>query len=141
MRNYRDWGVPLGRRFRSLKLWFVIRSYGVARLKQMIQTHIKLAQELAAQIDMEDDFERLAPTPLALVCFRYRPAGVDQKSKLDALNETLVENINFSGAAYLTHTRLRDVYAIRISIGQTTTERRHVEDLWKLIKKTARTMN
>ena len=141
VRNYRDWGVPLGRRFRSLKLWFVIRSYGVARLKQMIQTHIKLAQELAAHIDMEDDFERLAPTPLALVCFRYRPAGVDQKSKLDALNETLVENINFSGAAYLTHTRLSGAYAIRISIGQTTTERRHVEDLWKLIKKTARTMS
>ncbi|PPR18832.1 MAG: L-2,4-diaminobutyrate decarboxylase [Alphaproteobacteria bacterium MarineAlpha9_Bin7] len=140
VRNYRDWSVPLGRRFRSLKLWFVIRSYGVARLRQMIQAHIELAQELAAQIDMEDDFERLAPTPLALVCFRYRPAGVDPKWKLDALNEALVENINLSGAAYLTHTRLRGAYAIRISIGQTTTERRHVEDLWKLIKKTARAL-
>ncbi len=118
----------------------MIRFYGVARLRQMIQAHIELAQELAAQIDMEDDFERLAPTPLALVCFRYRPAGVDPKWKLDALNEALVENINLSGAAYLTHTRLRGAYAIRISIGPTTTERRHVEDLWKLIKKTARAL-
>ena len=140
VRNYRDWGVPLGRRFRALKLWFVIRTYGVNRLRAMIRAHVDLAQTLAALIDMEEDFERLAPTPLALVCFRYRPRSLDPGLELDTLNEKLVAKINSGGKAYLTHTRLAGIYAVRISIGQTTTERRHVEGLWKLIKSTARTM-
>ena len=106
----------------------------------MIRAHVDLAQELAGRIDMEEDFERLAPTPLALVCFRYRPRPLDSGIELDKLNEKLVANINDGGKAYLTHTRLAGIYAVRISIGQTTTERRHVEDLWKLIKNTARTL-
>ena len=106
----------------------------------MIRAHVDLAQTLAALIDMEEDFERLAPTPLALVCFRYRPRSLDPGLELDTLNEKLVGKINSGGKAYLTHTRLAGIYAVRISIGQTTTERRHVEGLWKLIKSTARTM-
>ena len=140
VRNYRDWSVPLGRRFRALKLWFVIRTYGVNRLREMIRAHVDLAQTLAGWIDMEEDFERLAPTPLALVCFRYRPRPLDSGMELDTLNEKLVAKINGGGKAYLTHTRLAGNYAVRISIGQTTTERRHVEDLWNLIKSTARTL-
>ena len=106
----------------------------------MIRAHVDLAQTLAGLIDMEEDFERLAPTPLALVCFRYRPRPLDSGMELDTLNEKLVAKINGGGKAYLTHTRLAGNYAVRISIGQTTTERRHVEDLWNLIKSTARTL-
>ena len=140
VRNYRDCGLPLGRRFRALKLWFVIRTYGVDRLRQMIRAHIDLAHELARLIDSEENFERLAPTPLALVCFRYRPVGVDSGKDLDRMNETIVKTINDGGGAYLSHTRLAGVYTIRISIGQTSTSRQHVQSLWELIKVTARSL-
>ncbi len=139
-RNYRDWGVPLGRRFRALKLWFVLRSYGIEQLRDMVRTHIKYAQELARLIDLERDFECLAPTPLALVCFRYCPQGQRKSKQLDCLNERLVERINSGGGAYITHTRLNGVFTIRISIGQTRTRWCHVEALWDQIKITARKM-
>ena len=140
VRNYRDWGLPLGRRFRALKLWFVIRTYGLDRIRQMIRAHIDLAQDFAALIDAEEDFERLAPTPLALVCFRYRPVEVSSEAELDGINETIVKAINDGGEAYLTHTRLAGAYTMRVSIGQTATRRHHIENLWELIKVTARNL-
>ena len=138
--NYRDWGVPLGRRFRALKLWFVIRSYGIQGLQKLIRGHIAMAERLAAEIAETADFELLAPVPLALICFRYRPEGLDDEDQLDRLNETLVERINDSGAAYLTHTRLAGRYAIRFSIGQTTTAQRHVDTAWQRVRETARAL-
>lgn len=138
VRNYRDWGVPLGRRFRALKLWFVLRSYGIEQLRKMIRTHIDYAQELALEIGAERDFELLAPTPLALVCFRYRPTKVASPVELDSVNERIVKEINDSGAAYLTHTKLNGAYAIRISIGQAGTKQHHVKNLWSRVKQTAR---
>jgi len=138
VRNYRDWGIPLGRRFRALKLWFVIRSYGVSGLRERIRGHIDMAQRLAGEIRESEDFEPMAPTPLALLCLRYHPSGVDDDRRLDELNERLLELVNDTGAAYLTHTRLNDRFAIRFSIGQTMTEWRHVEAAWGLLRSTAR---
>ena len=127
--DFRDWHVPLGRRFRALKLWFVLRRFGATGLRTRIAEHVALAHWFADQVDADDRFERLAPTDLSLVCFAHR-AG-------DDASERLLQAVNASGQAYLTHTRLARRYAIRVSIGQTRTERRHVEDLWDLIRSLA----
>jgi aromatic-L-amino-acid decarboxylase len=127
--DYRDWQVPLGRRFRALKLWFVIRSFGVAGLQARIREHVRLAAEFAAWVDADPRFERAAPTPLNLVCFRH-VAG-------DPVNQQIMDRINASGRAYLTHTRVADKLTLRLSIGQTRTEQRPVEEVWRLLCETA----
>lgn len=127
--DYRDWHIPLGRRFRSLKLWFVIRHYGVEGLRAHVRRHVALAQEFAAWVQAHDRFELAAPAPLNLICFRHR-AG-------DALNQELLNRLNNSGKLYLTHTRLNDRLTLRLSVGQTHTERRHVERAWQQIQDTA----
>ena len=136
--DYRDWGIALGRRFRALKLWFVIRSYGVEGLRALVRRHVELAQELAAAIGDAADFEVVVPPRLALLCFRYRPSEVGDPGALDALNERLLRMLNDSGRVYLTQTRVRGAYAIRFCVGQTATERRHVEAAWAFIRETAR---
>jgi aromatic-L-amino-acid decarboxylase len=138
--DYRDWSVQLGRRFRALKLWFVIRAYGVAELRRMIAAHIDLAREAAEWIEAAADFELLAPRSLALLNFRYHPRDVDEPAVLDRLNERLLEALNDSGRLYLTQNRVRGTFAIRFSIGQTTTARRHVEAAWRRIQDTARAL-
>ncbi|MCU0371557.1 MAG: pyridoxal-dependent decarboxylase, partial [Bacteroidales bacterium] len=132
--DYCDWGVPLGRRFRALKLWFVIRSYGVDALKEKLRYHISLAKELAERIDHEDGFELMAPVTLNLVCFRYRPKGIDDEKELNRINAMLLKKINKTGRAYLSHTTLNGKYIIRMVIGQTEVERKHVEEAWRLIR-------
>jgi aromatic-L-amino-acid/L-tryptophan decarboxylase len=139
--DYRDWSVPLGRRFRALKLWFVIRSYGVAELRRMVAAHIELARELEQWIEAAPDFELLAPRSLALLNFRYHPAGGVDAVELDRLNERLLERLNDSGELYLTQNRVRGTYAIRFSIGQTATRRQHVEAAWRKIQETARSLS
>jgi aromatic-L-amino-acid/L-tryptophan decarboxylase len=134
--NYRDWGIQLGRRFRALKLWFVIRSYGIEGLRAIIRRHVALAGELAAWVDAAPDFERMAPVPFGLVCFRHRPPGVAEE-ELDRLNERLLAAVNATGRVFMTHTRLGGRYAIRLVIGQRATERRHVEEAWGLIREAA----
>jgi aromatic-L-amino-acid decarboxylase len=136
--NYRDWGVQLGRRFRALKLWFVIRSYGVSGLQEKIQAHINMAHELAERIDAEPDFELLAPVPLNTICFRYVPNGITDQEKLNTINAELLARLNESGKLYLTHTKLNGDYTLRFVIGQTRVEQRHVDAGWELIKETAR---
>ena len=138
--DYRDWGVALGRRFRALKLWCVIRSYGVEGLRSLVRRHVALAAELAGAIGMEEDFEVVVPPRLALLCFRYRPREVEEPAALDALNERLLRALNDSGRLYLTQTRVRGAYVLRLCVGQTTTERRHVEGAWDFIRDTARTL-
>jgi aromatic-L-amino-acid decarboxylase len=138
--DYRDWSVQLGRRFRALKLWFVIRAYGVRRLREMVAAHIDMARELEEAIAVAPDFELMAPRSLALINFRYRPQGLDAPEALDRINERLLEAINDGGATYLTQNRVHGRYSIRISIGQTTTERRHVQAAWRLIQDTARSL-
>jgi len=138
--NYRDWGIPLGRRFRALKLWFVLRHYGAEGLRQRLAAHLAWARELAGQVAAEPGFERLTPASLALFCFRARPAGIDEPAALDAFNQELLERINDSGRAYLTHTRVRGAYAIRFVVGQTSTTRDDVQATWTLIRETARAL-
>ena len=136
--DYRDWGIALGRRFRALKLWFVIRSYGVEGLRAIVRRHVALAGELAAAIDAEEDFELVVAPRLALLCFRYRPSGVEDAAALDELNERLLRALNDSGRLYLTQTRVAGAYVIRFCVGQTTTERRHVDAAWAAIREVAR---
>jgi aromatic-L-amino-acid/L-tryptophan decarboxylase len=138
--DYRDWVLPLGRRFRALKLWFVIRAYGIEKLQAMLREHCALAKELASQIQAAPDFELTTPPSLALLTFRYRPAGLDEPA-LDALNERLLHALNDSGRVYLTQTRTRGRYVIRFAIGQRTTTRRHVQAAWQLIQQTARSLS
>lgn len=135
--DYRDWGIPLGRRFRALKLWFVIRAYGVEGLRAMLRRHIALTSELASWIEAADDFELTSKPSLALLTFRHHPRGLDDEKALDALNERLLASINDDGRVYLTQTRVRGRFAIRFSIGQTSTERRHVEEGWAVIRQLA----
>jgi aromatic-L-amino-acid/L-tryptophan decarboxylase len=138
--DYRDWGVPLGRRFRALKLWFVIRSYGVERLRAMLRDHIAWTVDLAEMIRAEPDFELVTPPKLALLTFRYRPPGVDDQAGLDLLNERLLHALNDDGRVYLTQTRVRGRYVIRFAIGQLYTTRAHVDRAWQLITETARSL-
>ncbi len=123
--DYRDWHIQLGRRFRSLKLWFVIRHYGIQGLRHHIRRHIELAQDFAHQVEAAPDFELAAPAPLNLVCFRHTGG--------DAINQQIMDRLNQSGKLYLTHTRLDDRLTLRMCIGQTNTEARHVERAWELI--------
>ena len=139
--NYRDWGIQLGRRFRALKLWFVIRSYGVEGLQAMVRNHLKLAGELKKKIESNSDFELLAPVPLNLICFRYHPKGINDLVKLNKLNETLLEAVNATGKIYITHTKLNGAYTLRMVIAQTQVAQRDVDAAWELILSTARTLS
>jgi aromatic-L-amino-acid/L-tryptophan decarboxylase len=136
--DYRDWGVPLGRRFRALKLWFVLRSYGVERLQAMLRNHIAWTAELAERIAAEPDFELVTSPKLALLTFRYRPREVKDEEAVDQLNERLLYALNDDGRLYLTQTRVRDRYVIRFAIGQLYTTREHVQHAWAVITETAR---
>jgi aromatic-L-amino-acid decarboxylase len=134
--NFRDWGIQLGRRFRALKLWFVIRSYGVEGLRAMVRRHVALARELAGWIEDDPEFELMAPVPFGLVCFRWRPRGRSEE-ELDALNAKLMAAVNAGRQRYLTHTRLRGRYAIRLVVGQRETEREHVAAAWDSVREAA----
>jgi aromatic-L-amino-acid decarboxylase len=135
--DYRDWGVPLGRRFRALKLWSVIRMYGVSGLQEKIRYHISIANQLYTMISAEPDFEILAPVKLNVVCFRYRPTGIDDKL-LNSLNEKLNHQLNDSGKLYLSHTVLHGKYTLRMVTGQTNVTLGHIKKAWLLISETAR---
>ena len=135
--DYRDWGIPLGRRFRALKLWFVIRSYGVNQLQEKIREHIRLARWIEQQIMTHPDFEIMAPVPLSLVCFRYNPAHITGTNALNSINEMLMTKLNSTGEIFLTHTKLNGKYTLRVSVAGTLTEQRHVEKAWELIVETA----
>ena len=137
--DYRDWGVPLGRRFRALKLWSVIRSYGTEGLRTKIRYHISIAARLSELISKEDDFELLAPIVINVVCFRYKPEGL-QAEKLNQLNEKLNHILNDSGKIYLTHTVLNGKYTLRMVTGQTNVTLAHVEMAWDLIRQIARSI-
>jgi aromatic-L-amino-acid decarboxylase len=138
VKNYRDWGIQLGRRFRALKLWFVIRSFGVEGLRERIRSHLTFAQSFARSVGQESDFEILAPVPLAAVCFRYHPVGTDDGATLDTMNSALMEELNKSGRMFITHTRLKGRFALRLVASQTNVTQEHVDAAWDLIRTTAR---
>ena len=131
--DYRDWGIQLGRRFRALQLWFVIRSYGLEGIRQKFRTHIQMTKDFASQLEKNGNIELLAPVPLNLVCFRYKPSETISLEELNQLNEALEQKINETGKAYITHTKLDDKYTLRVCIGQTNVEQKHVNNLLELI--------
>jgi aromatic-L-amino-acid decarboxylase len=127
--DYRDWQIPLGRRFRALKLWFVIRHYGIEGLRHHVRRHVELAQQFVSWVKADSRFELAAPVPLNLVCFRHKGG--------DEVNHALMERLNHSGDLYLTHTKLANRTTLRLCVGQTNTEARHVERAWKRIQEEA----
>lgn len=127
--DYRDWQIPLGRRFRSLKLWFVIRHYGIEGLQYHIRKHIELAQYFAGFVRASDTFELAVEPPFNLVCFRYK--GTDKE------NELLLKNVNKSGSMFMTHTRMDGKYTLRMCIGQTNTRQEHVYRAWHILEHAA----
>jgi aromatic-L-amino-acid decarboxylase len=135
VKNYRDWGIQLGRRFRALKLWFVVRSYGLEGLQAMVREHIRLAALFKDWVEADRRFELLAPVDLALVCFRLND-GRDEAA-LDDLNRRFLERINAAGPVFLTHTGLRGRFTLRFVVGQRTTEERHVRAAWDIISAAA----
>jgi aromatic-L-amino-acid decarboxylase len=128
--DYRDWQIPLGRRFRALKLWFVIRHYGIEGLQYHVRRHVELAQQFAVWVKNDSRFELAAPVPLNLICFRHKGG--------DEVNQKLMDRLNRSGDLYLTHTRLNDRHTLRFCVGQTNTTERHVEQAWARIQEEAR---
>jgi aromatic-L-amino-acid/L-tryptophan decarboxylase len=124
--DYRDWQIPLGRRFRALKLWFVLRHYGIEGLQHHIRQHVALAQQFAGWVQNDSRFESAAPAPLNLICFRHKGG--------DAANQSLMERLNRSGDLYFTHTKLNDRLTLRFCVGQTNTQARHVQNAWKRIQ-------
>jgi aromatic-L-amino-acid decarboxylase len=125
--DYRDWQVPLGRRFRALKLWFVLRWYGAEGLRAHIRDSVALAGRFAELVRADERFEIVAPHPFSLVCFRLRAP--------DEANEELLRRVNADGSVYLTHTRVRDRFVLRLAVGAPATEARHVEAAWQLIQR------
>ncbi|MBK7392020.1 MAG: amino acid decarboxylase [Chloracidobacterium sp.] len=130
VKNGMDYGIQLGRRFRALKLWFVIRYFGREGLVERLREHCRLARLFASWVEASDNWEMMAPVPFALVCFRACPAGVDD---LNALNEKIMNEINASGEAYLSHTKLNEKYTIRLSVGSIRVEERHLTKVWNLL--------
>jgi aromatic-L-amino-acid/L-tryptophan decarboxylase len=135
--DYRDWGIPLGRRFRALKLWFVIRNFGIKGIQEKIRLHIALAKEFEQQIVKHDNFEIMAPVTFNTVCFRFMPELENDTEKINSINEKILYRLNESGEMYLTHTKIAGKYTLRLAIGQTNVAKKHVDRAWQLIRKTA----
>ena len=134
--NYMDYGVQLGRRFRALKLWMVIRAFGAEGLAARLREHIALAREFARWVDLAPEWERMAAVPFSTVCFRWARPGLNA-AEVDRRNEAILARVNASGRAFLSHTRLHGAYTLRLSIGNLRTERRHVEEVWSLLAEAA----
>jgi aromatic-L-amino-acid decarboxylase len=132
--NFMDYGVPLGRRFRALKLWFVLRSFGLAGLVERLRHHRRLAGMFARWIDEHTGFERMAPVPLTTICFRAHPRGVDDDESLNKLNERLMRAVNGSGRMFITHTKLNDRVVLRFVISHLRTSEDHVARAWQLLQ-------
>jgi len=134
VRNLMDTGVQLGRRFRALKLWMVLRHFGIEGLQARLSEHMRLARLFADWVDSSADFERLAPVPFSVVCFRsIPPALVSDQAALDAHNEQLLDSLNRTGSVFLSHTRLASRYCLRLAIGNLHTTERHVAEAWQLL--------
>jgi aromatic-L-amino-acid decarboxylase len=128
--DYRDWQIPLGRRFRALKLWFVLRHYGLDGLGALVRDHVAMAQEFAEMIDSDENFLRVAPSPLSLICIKHKDGDEATKMTMETLNAT--------GRVRMTHAKLNDEFVIRVSIGQSSTTLEHVENLYSMLREAAR---
>jgi aromatic-L-amino-acid/L-tryptophan decarboxylase len=139
VKNLRDWGIPLGRRFRALKLWFLIREQGVEGLQARLRRDLANAQWLKAAVESTPDWHVLAPVPLQTVCVRHQPAGLESEA-LDRHTLAWADSLNRSGAAYVTPATLDGRWMVRVSIGALLTERGDVEALWAAMRQAARGM-
>jgi aromatic-L-amino-acid decarboxylase len=137
--NLMDTGIQLGRRFRALKLWMVLRYFGSEGIRARLEEHVRLAHAFASWVDAAPGWERLAPVPFSVVCFRFRPQGVDDERALEAINAAILERVNRSGEAFLSHTKLDGRYTLRLAIGNIRTEERHVRRAWELLSSAAKT--
>ena len=137
--NLMDLGIQLGRRFRALKLWMVIRAFGVDGLAERIREHCRLARELAGWVEAEPGFELAAPVPFSAVCFRAVPPGEPEDQ--DRFNERLLAEVNAAGPVFLSHTRLRDRYVLHAAIGNIRTTESHVRQAWELVRKAAASLS
>lgn len=132
--NLMDYGVALGRRFRSLKLWMVLRAYGSDGLRAVVAGHVELAHRLEAAIRAEPGWELLAPVPFSTVCFRHHPDGVEDEAELRRRNEVILERVNATGRVFISHTELHGCYALRVAIGNAATSAEHVDRAWDLLR-------
>ncbi len=137
VKNLMDHGVALGRRFRALKLWFVLRYFGAEGIADRIREHIRLAGLFRSWVDADPAWERLAPAPFSVIAFRSHPPGLDDPEALDAHNEAVLERVNESGEIFLSHTRVRGRVALRIAVGNLRTRERHVRRAWELLRSAA----
>lgn len=134
-RNLMDTGVQLGRRFRALKLWWVLRHFGAEGLRAHLARHVELAREFASWVDADPDFERLAPVPFSVVCFRLKPAsGTWTEDALDALNARAMDAVNAGGEVFLSHTKLHGRFTLRVAVGHLRTESRHLRRAFDLLR-------
>ncbi|MEO8230254.1 MAG: pyridoxal-dependent decarboxylase, partial [Chloroflexota bacterium] len=143
-RDYTEYQPQLGRRMRALKLWMLLRWFGLEGLRRRIAHHLELARRFAAAVDSDPDWERLAPVPFSTVCFRWRPARLAgrehetaARALLDERNAAIIDAVNRTGEVFLSHTRLTDRFTIRLAIGNIRTEARHVERAWELLRREA----
>jgi aromatic-L-amino-acid decarboxylase len=134
--NLMDYGVQLGRRFRALKLWMVIRAFGAEGLASRIEAHCALAREFAGWVRAEPEWEVMAPVPFSTVCYRYAPDGTTEDVR-ERMNAAILEHVNASGKAFISHTKLNGMYVLRLAIGNIRTQRRHVAELWRLLREAA----
>lgn len=136
--NYMDYGIQLGRRMRALKMWFILRYFGTRGIQARIRQSVEWAREIAGWIDSHPEFRRIAPVPFTTICFRAEPEGLkfsgDRDAAEDEFNEKLIGAVNRTGKAYLSHTRLNGRLVIRLALGNIRTERRHIEQVWAILK-------
>jgi len=133
VKNLMDTGVQLGRRFRALKLWMIVRFFGAEGLRARLVEHMRLARLFAGWVDADPDFERLAPVPFSVVCFRAKPRGTDwSEADLERLNQGLLDALNATGEVFLSHTKLNGRFTLRLAVGNLRTEERHVARAWEL---------
>jgi aromatic-L-amino-acid decarboxylase len=135
--NYMDYGIQLGRRFRALKLWFIIRYFGVEGLADRLRYHLQLAKKFTSWLDMHPDFERMAPVPMSTICFRIKPSGSANEKTIEKLNEKLYEEINTEGEIFISHTRLNGKYVLRVNISGLRMEERHIRKAWDILRSKA----
>ena len=135
IKNYKDWSIQLGRRFRALKLWFVIRSYGINGIKKYLKNHINLAKYLKKIIVDDNEFELTTEQNMNMINFRFNPKKSKNNNKINRLNVKLIHELNKTGKIYLSHTMINDIYSIRMPIGSTSVNIDNIKSSWKLIKK------
>jgi aromatic-L-amino-acid decarboxylase len=137
VRNYNEYGVQLGRRFRALKLWMLMRYFGAEGIAARVREHCRMARELTGRIEAEPDWELLAPVPLSTVCFRHRPPGAAEE-EVDRRNQAILDTVNRSGRVYLSHARLRGRFTLRVALGNPRARMEHVDRCWELLRQAAR---